>query len=160
MRTRLVLAVLALMGISFLAPAASAFGPVVLNAGCPDLGATTMADDRTAILLCTFPAPSPGATNCGSPSGCVWKPISGSGGSCYTDYALPPGSPVGSSCRISGFTIKGSLGSWGYCGSRDYIGSTTLHPPGGACIGGLWNGTDVGTWFSMNVTEAYLCCQN
>ena len=160
MRVRLVLTVLALMGISFLAPAAVASG-IRLNAVCDTLGASAMNDDHTAILLCAFPALNP-ATNCGSPSGCVWKPMS-SGGACYTDYSLPESAPVGSSCSVSGFTVKCYLGDWGYCFSAAgnfYAGG--LRPPGAGgsgppgaskCAGGM---VDYGTINGL----AYLCCQN
>ena len=51
MRVRLVLAALALMSFSFLASPVAASG-VILGVGCSDLGASAMADDHTAILLC------------------------------------------------------------------------------------------------------------
>ena len=154
MRVRLVLAALALLSFSFLAPAAMASG-VTLNAVCDTLGASAMNDDHTAILLCAFPASNP-ATNCGSPSGCVWKPMSGGGGSCYTDSALAPGLPVGSPCMVGGFTVKGSLGMWGYTCYHSSFGYRCHFRPagGGVCTlcGDLNDNQSIG--------EAYLCCQN
>jgi len=80
-------------------------------------------------------------------NGSSW--VASSGGASYVDYSMPAGRSVGSACSISGFTIKGDLGSWGYCykpASAYYF----FRPPGGGCPCG---------WSSNNVGEAYVCSQ-
>ena len=79
----------------------------------------------------------------------------GGGGSCYMDYALADSLPVGSPCKISGFTVKGSAGKWGRCGGSDnyaayYDRAAYFNPPGGVCPS---------TWGFKALGEAYLCCQ-
>ena len=178
MRIHLVLAALALMSVSFLASPVAASG-AVLNASCPDLGATTMAADHTAILLCAFPVASEAtaaATNCGSPSGCVWKPMSGGGGGasfvyyCYTSAAFgwplctdhagiqghcpSVGEPM--SGGLSGLKEKAYLGRWGTCTNLTYrggIGYDFPLPPDGAC-----NHEDQGS-ATTQVGNAYICSQ-
>lgn len=85
-------------------------------------------------------------------NGTAWVATGGGGGASYTDYSLPAGRAVGSACSVSGFTVKGSLGTWGYC--RYYASDTDntayLRPPGGACASG---------WILKTVGEAYLCGQ-
>jgi hypothetical protein len=170
MRTRLVLAVLALM--SFLLPSQPAFallsdqtalticnpapgGTPCLGSECTQLGVTTMDSDQKNLVACL-------KNDAGA---LVWKAMSGgSGGACYTDYSLAPGLPVGSPCTVSGFTVKGFLGDWGYCiaaAGNFYAGG--MRPPGaggtspipgpGKCSGGFVN---YGTINGL----AYLCCQN
>ena len=107
MRIRLFLAALALMSVSFLAPAAVASG-IALSNSCPDLGASAMADDHTQILLCAFPiasAATAAATHCTSELPCVWKPMSGGGGgSSFTKCQVKMNpTPVYPSCS-SGWT--------------------------------------------------------
>ena len=79
----------------------------------------------------------------------------GGGGGCYVDYSLAKGLPVGSPCKVSGFTIKGSAGLFGFCGGYSYCGwectyLTYFSPAGGGCA----------AWGSLRVAgEAYVCCQ-
>jgi len=69
------------------------------------------------------------------------------GGGCYVSYS--------GSC-LSGFTNKGSAGSWGYCsiyscsstGSCSY--SYLSSPPGGDCPL---------AWFSTVISVAFVCCK-
>jgi hypothetical protein len=82
--------------------------------------------------------------------------VAAGGGACYTDYSLATGLSVGSSCTITGFTIKGSLGNWGYCSNSDLYapGSFAIfRPPGGGC------NFAPGSTKSGDNGEAYLCCQ-
>jgi len=80
-------------------------------------------------------------------NGSSW--VASSGGTSYVDYSMPAGRSVGSACSISGFTIKGDLGSWGYC-SDNYSYSYFFRPPGGGCASG---------WGSRDVGGAYVCSQ-
>jgi hypothetical protein len=92
MRLSLALSALVLLGL-FAAPSSVEAAGVFLTGGCNQLGATQMADDHTAILLCAFSSPN-GATSCGSPSACTWRPMSSSEG--------PQGSFCGLlRCRVS-----------------------------------------------------------
>lgn len=87
----------------------------------------------------------------------VWASL-GSGGSCYTDYALAAALPVGAACTVNGYKVKGDLGSWGACYSdgpwppisgRAASFAAIFSPPGGNCSS--WNYASLGT--------AYLCCE-
>ena len=70
-------------------------------------------------------------------NGSTWVKQSGGGG-CYVSYS--------GSC-LTGFTNKGSAGSWGRC----YAGhGYHFRPPGGGCSSG---------WPSYTIGEAYVCCQ-
>ena len=84
-------------------------------------------------------------------NGSAW--VASSGGTSYVDYSMPAGRSVGSACSISGFTIKGDLGSWGYCYGPGYFGgiASFFRPPGGGCPSGWGGCADVG--------EAYVCSQ-
>jgi hypothetical protein len=64
-----------------------------------------------------------------------------SGGGCYVSYS--------GSC-LSGFTNKGSAGSWGNCYYSSGDSYFHFRPPGGGCSSG-WSGSPFGT--------AYVCCQ-
>jgi len=65
---------------------------------------------------------------------------------CYVDYSLSKDTAVGSSCKVSGFTVKGSAGDWGAC----YNGSDFFFlPPGGGCR----------RWNADAFAEAFVCCQ-
>ena len=64
----------------------------------------------------------------------------GGGGGCYVSYS--------GGC-LTGFTNKGSAGSWGYCYASGYSPSH-FRPAGGGCDGG---------WGSSTIGEAYVCCQ-
>ena len=68
-----------------------------------------------------------------------WQSLGGSGG-CYLSYS--------GSC-LTGFTNKGSAGSWGRCYTSGSIYRTHFRPPGGGC----------GVWSSGTAGEAYVCCQ-
>jgi hypothetical protein len=73
--------------------------------------------------------------------GSSWVQQGGSGGGCYVSYS--------GGC-LTGFTNKGSAGSWGYCGPghADYF--YHFRPAGGGCSSG---------WGSSSIGEAYVCCQ-
>lgn len=173
MRIRFVLAVLALMSLSFLAPSAVADSGAVLGVACPDLGATTMAADHTAILLSAFSAPN-AATNCSLGGGCVWKQMSGGGGGasftyyCYFhDYQGTPlctdhGGAQGHcpsagelmSGGLSGLKEKAYLGNWGSCTNTTWRGGYGYDypwPSGTIC------GSQADHPFVMG--DAYVCSQ-
>jgi len=81
-------------------------------------------------------------------NGSAWV-ASGGGGASYVDYSMAAGKSVGSACSVSGFTIKGDLGSWGYCGFG--AGSNSFfRPPGSGCPFGGPSGS---------MGEAYVCSQ-
>ena len=140
MRIRLFLAALALMSVSFLAPAAVASG-IALGNSCPDLGASAMADDHTAILLCAFPiasAATAAATHCTSELPCVWKPMSGGGGgSSFTKCQVKMNpTPVYPLCP-SGWTDV-----------HHYASGQIVAGGGVPAMNGWWVGTaEDGTWF-------------
>ncbi len=72
----------------------------------------------------------------------------GGGGGCYVEYGLPTAQPVGAACTVSGFTVRGSAGGWGYC--RDGGGNIAhFRPPHGSCNALL----------NVTIGEAYVCCQ-
>ncbi|HLM84077.1 MAG TPA: hypothetical protein VK254_02615 [Candidatus Bathyarchaeia archaeon] len=76
--------------------------------------------------------------------------VAAGGGGCYISYKA---GCSGASCCLAGFTNKGSLGSWGYCGPNlggSGVGSY-FRPPGGGCFTALFYSGDSG--------EAFLCCQ-
>ncbi len=83
--------------------------------------------------------------------GVSWQALGGGGG-CYVDYSRPGGQPVGASCSVSGFTIRASLGSWGFCSSYISGESAAAYflPPGGSCYSGTT---------SKPYSYAYLCCE-
>lgn len=145
MRSFLALAALFLLLVARPVLAVDTFVPGQL---CGTLGASHMSADHSGLVVCGRTT-GDFAENCGD-GGCTWKSMSGGGGSCYTDSALATGLPVGSPCKISGFTIKGSEGIWGTC--CDGYGMTTCvsRPAGGGC----------GTIRSYDFGESYLCCQN
>jgi hypothetical protein len=104
MRSLLALSALALLGL-LAAPGTVQASGVIMDAGCNQLGATQMADNHTAILLCAFPAASAAtaaATSCGSPSGCQWKAMSGA--------AVTPTGLYGYWTATRGSIIPGSCG--------------------------------------------------
>ena len=75
MRTRLVLAVFALMSFSF--PAYAATGPIMPTYDCNDLGASHMSDDRLGLVICALTTASYAPTvTCGTGGGCKWKLMS------------------------------------------------------------------------------------
>ncbi|MFH0930069.1 MAG: hypothetical protein V1814_02345 [Candidatus Moraniibacteriota bacterium] len=88
-------------------------------------------------------------------SGQVAWAAAGGGGGCYVDYSLARSLPVGSPCKVNGFTIRGSAGLFGLCGGYSYCGSectylTYFSPAGGGCS----------AWGSLRDSgEAYVCCQ-
>ncbi|MDD5586917.1 MAG: hypothetical protein PHY92_08190 [Alphaproteobacteria bacterium] len=167
MRIRLVFATLVLASILFPAADAAAQTSAVLcdphttgftgscvDYGCTTSGESTMDGNKQNLVACLD-----------NGSGIlVWKAMTAGGKSCYTDYGLPAGLPVGSSCVVSGFTVKGSQGIWGYCFIHETTAPAkywaTYRPPGGGggtCDDGLVWGVHLGT---ANMGEAYLCCQN
>ena len=164
MRTHLLLAALVLVSLSFPAfgagapistiicnPHTSGFTGTCVGYGCTTSGETTMDGNRQNLVACLE-----------NESGAlIWKAMtSGAGGSCYTDYSLAPNRPVGSSCMVSGFTVKGSVGWWGVTYGDYHLGGGvgSWNPPGGplppAWVGGAYS------WSGANIAEAYLCCQN
>jgi hypothetical protein len=83
--------------------------------------------------------------------------VASGGGGCYVDYSLDTNLAsslpskhlaVGSPCKVSGFTVKGSAGVWGRCSTGD---RAHYLPPGGVC-------TNYGGFGISEMGEAYLCC--
>lgn len=169
MRTRLFLAALVLMSVSF--PALAEIKMPTYP--CTTLGATTMGDDRTTLVACMLTAPDSSSTGASCTlattvgNSCAWKSMSGGGGDvsypyyCYfsANYGTPlcpPSVTMGTQGPCSaGFTVSKDLGAWGYAGS--WAGGTGGHfgwsgpiPPGGA--GGA--SFDAGSWA---IGETYIC---
>ncbi|MDD5587294.1 MAG: hypothetical protein PHY92_10155 [Alphaproteobacteria bacterium] len=141
MRTRLVLAVLALLSVSFLTPAVAAIpDDFVPTHACSVLGATHISADRTGLVICglnTGNTDDPDIT-CDTGGGCTWMSMSGGGVSysyyCYSSASLgtpvcPPSVTIGTQgpCE-SGYRVSRASGSWGYIPLTAYYVPTGGHP--------------------------------
>jgi hypothetical protein len=114
-------------------------------------GATKKISDIKAVR-------SVGAQTAGEPTQRAIEAAVASGKEgCYVDYNLAEGLSAGASCTVSGFTVKGSAGSWGFCEKGDGIGDNKntrafFCPPGnGLC-------SRASGWSQNTLGEAYVCC--
>lgn len=140
MHARLVLAVLALLSVSFpalaAAPPADTFRP---NDPCYTLGATHMSADNSGLVICGLVTGN-GATSCASNAdGCKWKSMTSSGDN----------SPSGTLC---GFWFSSFPSNCGSCITRF----------GGPCKGAsifTWTGGAVpGGGVPVNTADGAITC--
>jgi hypothetical protein len=98
MRTRLVLAVLALLCVSFPATAATP-SSIMPTVSCNELGATHMTDDRTGLVICSLDhtGHTEPVVTCASGGGCTWKSMS----------AASNDGPPGTLCGYAGAEMTG-----------------------------------------------------